>query len=159
MPDIFNRNTDTYGGSFAADQARVTFPALANGAGADAGLLVQNMGANYSQQVTRLFEVGSPAVYYVGGRTSGQASIQRIIGPKKIAKEFYSTYGDVCRARTNTLHFSVATGCDTTTAAGFARASYTAHFVVITTIGVNLGAADMLINEQLQMMFSSFLYN
>lgn len=158
MPDIYNRNTDTFGGSFAADQARVTFPALINAAGADAGLLVQNMTANYTQQISRLFEVGSPAVYYVGGRTAGQASIQRIIGPRKIAKEFYSTYGDICRARTNTLHFSVSTGCDGTTT-GFARASYTAHFVVITTVGVSLGAADMLINEQLQMMFSSFLYN
>lgn len=158
MPDIYNRNTDSFGGSFAADQAKVTFPALINGAGSDAGLLVQNMTANYTQQVSRLFEVGSPAVYYVGGRTAGQASIARIIGPKKIAKEFYSTYGDVCRARTNTLHFSVSTGCDGSSV-NFARASYTAHFVVITTVGISLGAADMLINEQLQMMFSSFLYN
>lgn len=158
MPDIFNRNTDTFGGSFAADQAKITFPALINGVGADAGLLIQNMTASYTQQVTRLFEVGSPAIYYVGGRTAGQASVARIIGPKKIAQEFYSTYGDVCRARTNTLHFSVATGCDVNSV-GFARASYTAHFVVITTIGVSIGAADMLINEQLQMMFSSFLYN
>jgi hypothetical protein len=158
MPDIFNRNTDTFGGSFAADQAKVTFPALINGAGADAGLLVQNMTASYTQQITRLFEVGSSAIYYVGGRTAGQASIARIVGPKVIAKEFYSTYGDVCRARTNTLHFSVATGCDGTNT-GFARAAYTAHFVVITTVGISIGAADMLINEQLQMMFSSFLYN
>lgn len=154
MPDIFNRNTDLFGGSFAADQAKVTFPALSGGKGADAGLLVQNISANYSQQITRLFEVGSPAVYYVAGRTEGQASIARVIGPKKLAQAFYSTYGDVCKARTNTLHLSVAAGCE-----GNARASYTAHFVVITSIGVSITAADMMINEQLQMIFSSFLYN
>jgi len=157
MADIFNRSTDSFGGSFAADQAKVTFPALLGG-GADAGLLVQNMAANYSQQVTRLFEVGSPNIYYVGGRTSGSASIARVVGPKKIAAEFYSTYGDICNARTNTLHFSVETGCDGSQS-GFARASYTCHFVVITTIAVSVAAADMLINEQLQMMYSSFLYN
>jgi len=116
------------------------------------------MSANYTQQVTRLFEVGSPNIYYVGGRTSGQASIARVVGPRKIAREFYLTYGDICRARTNTLHFSVSTGCDGD-ATGVARASYTAHFVVITTIGISVAAADMLINEQLAMMFSSFLYN
>jgi len=162
MPDIFNRTTDQFGGSFAADDARVTFPALIGGVGADAGLLVQNLSANYTQQVTRLFEVGSPNIYYVGGRTSGDATMARVVGPKKIAKEFYATYGDICRARTNTLHFSLATGCEagTTATAGLrARASYTAHFVVITTVGISVAAADMLINEQLQMIFSSFVYN
>ena len=162
MADIFNRTTDQFGGSFAADQAKITFPALIEGQGADAGLLVQNMSANYTQQVTRLFEVGSPNIYYVGGRTSGTASIARVVGPKKIAKEFYATYGDVCRARTNTLHFSVSTGCEdgnSPTSGLAARAAYTAHFVVITTVGISVAAADMLINEQLQMMFSSFVYS
>lgn len=158
MPDIFSRETDKFGGSFSADQGRITFPQLISGQGADSGLLMQNLAASYTQQVTRLFEVGSPNIYYVGGRTSGQANIARVVGPRKIAKEFYLTYGDVCRARTNTLHFSVSTGCDGD-AVGVARASYTAHFVVITTIGISVTAADMLINEQLAMMFSSFLYN
>lgn len=158
MADIFNRTTDAYGGSFAADQARLTFPALISGLGADAGLLVQQMQCNYQQQVTRLYELGSPRIYYVGGRTQGAASLGRVVGPKKIAKEFYQTYGDVCRARTNTLQFSVTAGCDTETAVE-SRVSIVCHFVVITTIGFNVGAADMLINEQLQMMFSSMLYN
>ena len=157
MPDVFNRTTDAFGGSFAADQARVTFPAIINSGGADAGLLVQNMSANYTQQVTRLFEVGSPNVYYVGGRTAGQAALARVIGPRKIAREFYLTYGDICQARTNTLHFSLASGgcggAETTE-----RTAYTAHFVVITTIGINVAAQDMLVNEQLTLMFSSFLY-
>ena len=158
MADIFNRTTDSFGGTFAADQAKITFPALSGGMGSDAGLLIQNMSANYQQQVTRLFEVSSPNIYYVGGRTSGGASVARVIGPKKIAKEFHQTYGDICYARTNTLHFSVSTGCDGDSV-NFARAAYTAHFVVITNVGISVGAADMLINEQLQMMFSSFIYN
>ena len=155
MPDIFNRNTDTFGGSFSADSARLTFPAIA-GIGADSGLLVQNLSANYSQQVTRLFEVGSPHIYYVGGRTAGQGTIARVVGPRAIAKEFYLTYGDICRAKTNTLHFSMAIGCGNEITS---RASYSAHFVVITQIGISTAAQDMLINEQLQYMFSSFLYN
>lgn len=155
MPDIFNRNTDQFGGSFSADQASVTFPALAGG-GADAGLLMQNMQVNYTQQITRLYELSSPAIYYVGGRTAGQASVGRVIGPRKIAAAFYQTYGDVCNAASNTLHFAMVTGCG---AASGSRAAYTAHFVVIQSVGLSVGAQDMLINEQLAMMFSSFLYN
>ena len=155
MPDIFNRSTDSFGGSFAADAAKVTFPALISG-GSDAGLLVQNMNASYQQNITRLFEVGSPSIYYVGGRTNGQASIARIVGPRKIAAAFYTTYGDVCNASTNSLHFSMTSGCG---AAVGARASYTCHFVVITQIGLSVTSADMLINENVAMMFSSFLYN
>lgn len=157
MADIFNRTTDVYGGSFSADQARLTFPALISGLGSESGLLVQQMQVNYQQQVTRLYEVGSPRIYYVGGRTQGSAGLGRVVGPKKIAREFYRTYGDVCRARTNTLQFSVETGCDAEAAAD-SRVSIVCHFVVITGVGFNVGAADMLINEQLQMMFSSMLY-
>lgn len=156
MADIFNRTSDKFGGSFSADQARVTFPALTGGQGSDAGLLMQNLQANYTQQVTRLFEISSPTIYYVGGRTSGQASVTRVIGPRKLASAFYQTYGDICNAATNTLNFSMSTGCG---AAANARASYTAHFVVVVSVGISVGAADMLINESLQMMFSSFLYS
>lgn len=157
MPDIFSRQTDAFGGSFSADQASVTFPALLGGNGADAGLLVQNIGMTYTQQVTRLFEVGSPRIYYVGGRTAGNISVARVFGPRKILKEFYATYGNICFARTNTLHFAMTTGCDGNNT-NFARAAFTAHFVVITTIGLSVGAADMMINENLAMMFSSLLY-
>lgn len=155
MSDIFNRTSDVFGGSFSADQARVTFPALTGG-GSDAGLLMQNLQLSYQQSVTRLFEISSSAIYYVGGRTQGNASVSRVMGPRKIASAFYQTYGDVCNAATNTLHFSLSTGCGDTQ---LARASYTCHFVVVTTISIGVSAADMVINESLGMMFSSLLYS
>jgi hypothetical protein len=79
------------------------------------------------------------------------------MGPRKLAASFYTTYGDVCRARTNSLHFSMIAGCDSETQG--VRASYTCHFVVINTVTIGVTAGDMLINEGLQMMFSSFLYS
>lgn len=155
MSDIFNRQSDVFGGSFTADQAKVTFPALAGG-GAEAGLLMQSLQASYTQQLTRLYELSSAAVYYVAGRTAGQASAGRVVGPRKVAGAFYKTYGDVCNAKTNTLHFSMAAGCGDGQAS---RSSFTAHFVVIQSVGFSVGAADMLINEQIGMIFSSFLYS
>lgn len=167
MSDIFNRNTDFFGGSFAADQGFVTFPRLLDGAnavGADVGLLIQRLAMSYQQQVTRLYEVGRPAIYYIGGRTTGNAGIDRVVGPRSIANAFYQTYGDICQARSNSLDFTITNGCGETgtpqsgTNFGLGFVSYVAHFVIITTVGVNVAAADMIINESVQMMFSSLLY-
>lgn len=155
MSDIFNRTTDVMGGSFAADQAQMTFPAL-DGGGSDAGLLVQQMQTSYSQQITRLYELGSPAIYYVAGRTAGQSNVGRIVGPRIIAKAFYSTYGDVCNAPTNMLHFSMSAGCNGTNQG---TSSYTALFYVVQTVGLAVNSTDMLISEQIGSIFSSFLYD
>lgn len=168
MPDIFNRSTDSFGGSFAADQATLTFPALQQfgvNIGADVGLLIQRLAMNYQQQVTRLYEVGRPAIYYVGGRTNGDAGMDRVIGPRTISNAFYTTYGDMCRAAQNTLDFSIDNGCAFggpqgdlgAGARGFV--SYRCHFAVITAVAVNVAAADMIINESVRLMFSSLLYS
>jgi hypothetical protein len=165
--DIFNRQTDQFGGSFSSDSAFITFPNVVGLAGefaADFGLLIQRMTTTYQQQVTRLYEVGTPAIYYVGGRTAGDSSIDRIVGPRKVQPVFYRKFGDVCQALSNTLDFAVQTGCgpgQASSAAGglSGRASYTAYFCVITAIGLGIQAADMLINENLRLMFSSFEYS
>jgi len=161
--DIFNRRTDVFGGTFAADEASISFPnnnILQTGYAGDVGLLIQDLQTVYTQNVTRLFEVGRPAIYYVGGRTSGTATVGRVIGPRTITTEFYHKFGDICQARTNTLEIGIRTGCGTSVdGTDFEGVvTYTAHFCVITSIGVGIRAADMLINETLQMMFSSFDY-
>jgi hypothetical protein len=164
--DIFNRQTDQFGGSFSSDSAFITFPNVVGLDGAfagDFGLLVQRLTTTYQQQVTRLYEVGTPAIYYVGGRTAGDSSIDRIVGPRKVQPIFYRKFGDVCQALSNTLDFAIQTGCgpgQATSAAGglSGRASYTAYFCVITAIGLGIQASDMLINENLRLMFSSFEY-
>ncbi len=164
--DIFNRRTDVFGGTFAADEASISFPTHSGTGGSsvayagDVGLLIQDLQTVYTQNVTRLFEVGRPAIYYVGGRTSGTATIGRVIGPRTIATAFYHKFGDICQARTNTLEIGIRTGCgadeDGSSFAGVV--TYTCHFCVITSIGVGVRAADMMINETLQMLFSSFDY-
>lgn len=167
--DIFNRKTDVFGGSFASDLATITFPNVTGLGGtfaADFGLLIQRMQTVYQQQVTRLYEVGRPAIYYVGGRTNGDITIDRVVGPRTIQEVFYRKFGDVCQALTNTLDFEIATGCGEFGtidggAEGFNEgyASYASFFCVITSIGLGVQAADMLINENLRIMFSSFQYS
>lgn len=148
MPqDVFGRTVAAYGGSFAADTARLVFNAAPS-----SGLLVQNLNFQYSQNITRLYDLGDNKVYYVGGRTQGQMSIARVIGPRVLLAQFYSQYGDVCNARGNMAMFQMARGCEGATF------SYTMMYCVITTIGVAAAAADMVVNEQSTIMFSSLTY-
>jgi hypothetical protein len=160
MPDIFNRTTDRFGGAFAADAATLTFPALTqNGVpvGADVGLLVQRMVMNYGQEVARLYEVGQPFIYYVAGRTQGTIGIDRVIGPRSVSAAFYQTYGDVCNAATNTMFFRIDSACNPEDI-NFGSTAYNCSFCVITNVGANVQARDMIINENLAIMFSSLNY-
>ena len=172
--DVFQRTTDRFGGAFAADKAKLNFPSVtsvANQAG-DFGLLIQRLQTTYQQQVTRLYEVGRPSVYYVGGRTSGDSNLDRVIGPKGIQKNFYTQFGDVCNALKNTMEIKLEGGCgesghvdDATgkvkaTGTGLAGSSrsYISYFNVITSVGISVQAQDMVINENVRLMFSSFNY-
>jgi len=158
--DIFNRITDDFGGAFSADSATLVFPAVSD-TGAVTGLLIQNLQMTYSQQVTRLYEIGSPRIYYVGGRTDGKGAMQRIIGPAVITQEFLKKFGDVCAAN-NSMEIQVETDCSTNNTAGGAiggTVAYTANYVVITSVGVSIAAQDMVINSDTQFMFSNFTEN
>ena len=142
MADVFGRDIQI-GGGFKADGAKVTFA----GKGCKEGLLVQNISIQYQQQVNRLYEVGCPEVYLIAGRTNGTISMARVIGPKGIMKDFYSEYGDPCETKSLTIELSPGL-CQ-----GASNSAVTANKVIITSIGISVSANDMLINEQMQLMF------
>jgi hypothetical protein len=160
MADIFNRISDNYGGSFSADAARVTFvqdgvlgQSVGDGVALrGVGMLVQSLTFNYQQQVTRIYEVGTNFSFYVAGRTQGGLSMGRVLGPRPLMPVFYQKYGDVCNASTNSLDIEMATGCR---GAGEFNQKYafTLKFCVIISLGVSVAAQDMLINEQLSLLF------
>ncbi len=170
--DLFGRFADSYGGAFAADAARITFaldpgllgsgvtPGLVDplnptgGINGGVGMLTQNLTFNYSQQITRIYEIGTNYSFYVAGRTQGNLSLGRVIGPRPVAVGFYSKYGDVCKAATNQLDIEMATGCRQI--GGFDQVyAFSLKFCVIMSIGVSIAAQDMMINEQLALMFGS----
>lgn len=77
MPDIFNRNQQTVGGVFSTDRA---VAAISAGSGSWIAALVQNVSAQYSQEFSELYELGSNATYRVMGRPKGRMTIGRIVG-------------------------------------------------------------------------------
>jgi len=42
--------------------------------------LVQSVNASYSQEIRPLYEVGSPAIYWVSGHSSGTVQASRLVG-------------------------------------------------------------------------------
>src|SRR5690349_6952791 len=102
--DVFNPTQgQNFQGSFRATSATIQFGTLAG-----IGLLVQNLSFSNSQQVTKVFEIGSNAVYYIVGRANGQAGIGRIVGPTALNLAFIQQFADPCQAANNNPIFSGA---------------------------------------------------
>ena len=150
--DIFNRNASNLAGVFVADAAKLVLAG-------SLGVLVQQMQINYAQTITRLYEVGANAAngasntYYVGGRTNGQMSLNRVVGPSNSITTFYTQYGDVCKANKNQINLTLTqTDCST---GSKGATDYTVAAAVITNVSVGVAAQDMLITDSSQLMFSS----
>ena len=155
MADLFGRFADAHGGSFAADAAKITFAADPGVLGAGGvGMLTQNLVFNYQQQVNRIYEIGTNLSFYVAGRTQGNLTVGRVLGPRPITVAFYKKYGDVCQAATNHLDIQMSAGC-TTVGSFNQNYNFSMKYCVIVSIGVSVNAQDTMISEQLQMMFGS----
>lgn len=142
--DIFGRLVDL-GQPFAADAARLLIPSIGN-----EDQLVQQFTAQYQQNINRLWEVGSPKTYFVAGRTQGQMTIKRVVGAKGIANEFISKFGNVCNIAGNHMTLALVTGCNNSGGQG----SITAAGCVITSVAYAVAAVDMIINEDLSLLFA-----
>lgn len=103
MADIFGRTNQQFQGAFPVDGARVAF-AGSDGNLLGVGLVTQNIGFNYAQPITVLFEVGTNNAYVVGGRSRGSANMSRVLGPRAFMPGFYQKYGNVCNMATNILN-------------------------------------------------------
>ena len=152
MSDIFNRNASQLAGVFTVDRAKLT---LLRGL----AVLIQQLQFNYTQMITRLYEVGANgpggtmACYYVGGRTQGNLAVSRVVGPAGSVSYLYGQYGDVCQARNNVLQLGLTeTDCSTQNSGSDI---YTLKACVITSVAVGVASQDMIISETTTMMFSS----
>jgi len=159
--DIYGRAGQDFGGAIAADAAKVIF-AGQDLDGSGVGMLVQSLKVGYQQQITRVYEIGSDKTFYVVGRTQGQVDMGRIMGPRLVQLAFYTKFGDACQAVSNNINFMVEARCSTVNGTAIASLqdsgtaySFTIKAAVIINMGIQVGAQDMVINEQIQMMFTA----
>lgn len=179
MSDIYSRQRTGFGGSFASDLAALS---IAGNFTVPLGI-VQNVQVQFAQQIARIYDVsnggtsgskggggGLVPVFYVGGRTQGQATIARVLGPQSGALcRFYEEMGNVCSPQDLVFTFRGG-GCvgesgnsptaqlEFSNAVGNAKSnsvSYTIEAAVMTNIGIQVGSQDMIVNENISLMFAN----
>lgn len=152
MADIFGRRPLQFGGAFAADDAAVRFGSNVGGFASGVGLVTQQLQFSYQQPITRIYEVGTQLTYYIAGRPQGNASAARILGPGRAVAAFYESFGNVCNVSRNYLWFEFNQGCQ---GEGEGTLKFMLQHVVLQSVGMAVGAQDMIINEQLAFFFTT----
>jgi len=140
--DIFSRES-TVGEPFSADDSELIFVG-----GESQTMIVQNLNMTYTQNITRAWEIGSSRQYFIAGHQEGQGTLQRVVGPKPVAGEFMTRYGDVCSIQKNNITFVVRGDCSTK------GGRITVSGVVITSVSYQIQASDMVVNESVQFMLA-----
>lgn len=146
--DIFHRNQQAVGGVFTTDKAVAT---IASGAGSWVAALVQNVNADYNQNYSELYELGSNQVYRVLGRPQGRMTIGRIIG-----KAGTSSVEDALFSACNTGGTLTIQANANLCAAQAGGVTFVASGIFVISYGISLAVQDQMIREQLVLAFTSF---
>ena len=143
--DIFNREVDL-GEPISADAVRLIFTSALEG-----DLLMQQAAFQHNQNITRLWEISSAKTYFFAGRTQGQITAKRVIGQNNASLDFINQFGNVCNIAGNSLGLTLKSGCGQ---GASDRGSMTAVGVVVQSVTYAIVAQEMLINEDLSMLFA-----
>jgi hypothetical protein len=84
MQDIFNRKTEFGQGNFVTADAMVL--KVMSGGATEKEYLVQQVAIQFNQPLNRIYEIGSPFVYFAPGRPVGTCQLGRIVGAHSITK-------------------------------------------------------------------------
>lgn len=178
--DVFGRQDQVLAGGLSSDAMFMSWPELAAAAGnGGVGMLVQNLGLNYSQPIRRIFEIGPGVIpngnggfipggvcdvianpvcalrtqptYYIVGRPEGQFQMGRFVGPQVIGECFIRTYGSACAP--NVISLSGKAGCRANDPSA-KQMTWLLSGVVINNLSMNATAQEMVIQEGLSAMFA-----
>ena len=150
MPDVFSRTVE-WGNAFSSDGAVIRISDSGGNAITETGFLSQKLTWQYGQQITRLHELESPKVYLFAGRTQGRASLDTILGARRLLTSFYRQFGDVCNAEDNVISFDATVGCGDDTRGS--SATITLHHCVIDQLGGAVAAENMIVQNTISLQF------
>lgn len=146
--DIFHREQQAVGGVFTTDRA---VAAIAAGGGSWVAALVQNVNADYGQDFSELYELGSNYVYRVLGRPKGRMTIQRIIGKQGTSSVEEALY-DACNTGGTMTIQARANLCGAQ--GGGVTMVFNGIFVI--NYGIQIAVQDQMIRENVVLAFTSF---
>jgi len=147
MANVF-RATQKHGGSFQASDLVMQI----NG-NSLASHVVQQVGMQYQQQISQVFEIGSNNVYYVGGRANGTMNIARIAGPEQIPGILITAYNDICSPGEMKLSRGSSKCASGGAIAQQQDGEYALDGVIMTSLGINTQAQEVVVNEQMAFQF------
>lgn len=147
-----NGKTQNLNGVIRAEDVFLTFPGLAKG---EQGALVQQAQINCERTVNMLYEIGTPAVYYVGDRRRGTAQFNRVVGGSNTFKGLIKTFGNICDAKDNHIELSVGGTQCAGTAEGM---NYKMISATLTSLGASVSANDIVVTETMGFMFVDLEY-
>jgi hypothetical protein len=120
-------------------------------------MIVQSIQFQCQRTVNFLYEIGSANVYYVGNRRQGTAQMARVVGGSANFKSLVCAYGDICAPKDIELRAEAAMCKNGATGTPDAVA-YILKFATLSSLGGNITAQEIVINEQLAFMFSDIDY-
>lgn len=140
-----------HGGSFRAEDVLLTWSDNKN----LEGCLVQEAQWRCARQVSMLYEIGSPAVYYVGNRRSGQASFRRVVGGKETFAQMARDFGQICTPK-NLIIDARQQACGRNLTGG--GVSYTCVDATLNELGGAVTAEGVIISENMSFIFLDLYY-
>jgi len=154
-----------HGGTFRAEDVVLTWTGLNGIGGAIAaaltgsapteGALVQEATWRCARQVNILYEIGSPAVYYVGNRRSGSASFRRVVAGKTTFQSMARKFGDICNPADMVIDARQGK-CGVNITGGGVK--YTLKDATINELGGSVQAESVVINENMTFVFVDMYY-
>ncbi len=165
MADIFGIESGL-GGVFKGNKFTMAISGQ-NGAGKEVnfeGALVQNLQLNYQRQITRFWALGTQKQYYIEGRTEGQGTLARIVGPQGLIDELVEVLADLCTLNNRGL---TLTANERSECVGWNKGSgntppalsLTLWGAISTGISFGADAQQFVINSSLALMFTSLRRN
>jgi hypothetical protein len=156
MASVFAEASPSLKGVFSSNRAGVSGP------GGKAFGVVTNVQINFSQQISRVYDLnkknvggdGKAPMYYVGGRAEGRATFGRLIGPGASGCDFYEKYGNICKIAGTSIQLTFhGSGTLDPTCQG-QKVKYTLTSPICISVGISMNAQDTMVNENAQFMFA-----
>ena len=140
-----------HGGTFRAEDIVLTW----TGAAQLEGALVQEAQWRCARQVNLLYEIGSPAVYFVGNRRSGNANFRRVVAGRTTFQEMARKFGDICNPEDMVLDARQKPCGQNVTGGGV---KYTLKDTTLNELGGAVQAESVIINETMSFVFVDMYY-
>ena len=150
--DILGRTPQVVGRAYSSDEVEIAIAARDH-----QFMLVQNLNFNYTQAVTRLFDLeNSEFQAYVASRPQGNMAVANIVSDLDAMIEFLQKYGDVCQVDTDKEIVIEINGREADS--GLCRkqgGSLTFAQPVLVSTTMSIAVADYVINNNMAFIFAA----